>query len=398
MDSYMDRGILDGIRVLDFTWMLAGTYATRVLADFGAEVIKIQSKKIAQGVEQNNTGYFNTWNRNKRSVTLDLSYPEARDIILKLVSISDVVVENFSSRVMANWGLSYDRLREVKPNLIMVSISAMGQTGPWKDFVGFGPTFHVLSGLTSTMSYGLDAPICLGHAYGDTIVGLYGVLAILATLEHKESTGEGQYIDLSAFEAVCTLLGPTLAEVSIEPERNGGGHSCNEEILAAPYGCYRCLGDDRWCVIAVFNEEEWKAFCSVVNQPGLSESRFSTLAKRKENQLVLNQLIGQWTIHHAVEWIVHHLQSAGVAAGVVQNAEDLARDDQLAARDYFVTLKHPMLGTTISDRTPLMFGSQRPKNWKAAPLLGEGNSYVFGRLLGFSEAEIKSLIEKRIIE
>ena len=397
MDLSTNRPVLDAIRVLDFTWMLAGPYATRILADFGAEVIKIQSKKTAQGAEQNSSGYFNTWNRNKRSITLNLSHPEARDIVLKLVAISDVVVENFSSRVMANWGLTYDRLREVKPDLVMASISAMGQTGPWKDFVGFGPTFHALSGLTSATSYGLDAPICLGHAYGDTIVGLYAALAILAALEHRDATGEGQYIDLSEYEALCTLLGPALLDAALGPEKSVREQRCDDYIPAAPNGCYRCFGDDRWCVIAVFNEEEWRAFCSVIDQPELMDERFSTLAKRKENQAELDRLIGRWTINHAAERIVHLLQKAGVTAGVVQNAEDLARDDQLAARNFFVTLKHPMLGTTFSDRSPLSFGTQKPKGWKAAPLLGEGNHYVLVELLGLPEADIRSYTERGII-
>jgi crotonobetainyl-CoA:carnitine CoA-transferase CaiB-like acyl-CoA transferase len=397
MDSRTSRPVLDGIRVLDFTWMLAGPYATRVLADFGAEVIKIQSKETAQGAEQNNTGYFNTWNRNKRSVSLNLSHLEARDIAMKLAAISDVLVESFSPRVMTNWGLTYDRLREVNPDLIMASISAMGQTGPWKDFVGFGPTFHALSGLTSAMSYGLDAPICLGHAYGDTIVGLYGVLAILAALEHRDMTGEGQYIDLSAYEAMCTFLGPIFGEAALDPGEKEREQRRNDYVLAAPYGCYRCLGDDRWCVIAVYDEEEWQAFCRVAEQPELRDDRFSSLAKRMENQAELDELIGRWTINHTAERIVHRLQKAGIAAGVLQNAEDLARDDQLAARHFFIPLKHPILGTTCSDRSPLMFGSQKAKGWKAAPLLGEGTHYILAELLGLPEAEIRSYIKKGII-
>lgn len=177
--------ILSGLRVLDFTWVLAGPYATRILADFGAEVIKVQSKKTARGAESNLTGYFNTWNRNKRSITLDMSYPEAKEIVLKLMEISDVVIENFSTRVMANWGLNYERLKEVRPNLIMVSISGMGQTGPWKDFVAFGPTLHALSGLTYLTSYNKDSPIGLGYSYADPIAGLYAALAILAALEYE---------------------------------------------------------------------------------------------------------------------------------------------------------------------------------------------------------------------
>jgi crotonobetainyl-CoA:carnitine CoA-transferase CaiB-like acyl-CoA transferase len=149
----MKAGILDGLRVLDFTWVLAGPYATRLLADFGAEVIKVQSRKTARGAESNSTGYFNTWNRNKRSVTLDLSCPEAREIVLRLVKVSDVVIENFSPRVTSNWGLHYEQLKEVHPGLIMLSMSAMGQTGPWRDFVGFGPTLQALSSLTYLTSF-----------------------------------------------------------------------------------------------------------------------------------------------------------------------------------------------------------------------------------------------------
>ncbi len=209
-----DRSALSGVRVLDLTRVLAGPYATRVLADFGAEVIKVQSSKTAHGSEENGTPYFAAWNRNKRSVTIDLGRPEARGIMLRLAACSDVVVENFSSRVMANWGLTYDTLKEVRPDVIMASISAAGQTGPWKDIVAFGPTFHALSGLTSAFSASGGTPVCPGHAYGDTIIGLYGALAILAALERRESAGVGAYIDLSGYEAVCTLLGPGLLEAA----------------------------------------------------------------------------------------------------------------------------------------------------------------------------------------
>ena len=206
----MNEQPLTGVRVLDFTWMLAGPYATRILADFGAEVIKVQSKKTAKGVESNPTTYFNTWNRNKRSVTLDMSCPEAREILLKLIERSDVLIENFSPRVMLNWNLSYEKLKEVKPGLIMLSMSAMGHTGPWKDYVAYGPTLHALSGLTYLTSFEKDSPMGLGYAYADSISGLYAALAVLAALEYRERTGKGQYIDLSEYEAICTLMGPVL--------------------------------------------------------------------------------------------------------------------------------------------------------------------------------------------
>ena len=215
----LDRGILNGLRVLDFSWVLAGPYATRILADFGAEVIKVQSQKTAEGAESNRTGYFNAWNRNKLGITLNMTHPEAAEIVLKLAGISDVVVENFSPRVMSNWGLDYARLREVKSDLIMVSLSAMGQNGPWKDFVAFGPTLQALSGLTYLTSFAQDDPMGLGYAHADHIAGLYTTIAILSALEHRDRTGEGQYIDISEFEAVCTLLGPALMDTKMNQER-----------------------------------------------------------------------------------------------------------------------------------------------------------------------------------
>jgi crotonobetainyl-CoA:carnitine CoA-transferase CaiB-like acyl-CoA transferase len=202
----MSEGILNGLRILDFTWVSAGPYATRILADFGAEVIKVQSQKTSRGAESNLTGYFNTWNRNKRSITLDMGHPEAKEIVLKLTEKSDVVIENFSPRIMANWGLGYERLREIRSNLIMVSLSAMGQTGPCKDFVGFGPTIQALSGFTYLTSFDKDSPLGVGYSYADMIVGLYGALAILSALEYRERTGHGQYIDVSEYESMCTLI------------------------------------------------------------------------------------------------------------------------------------------------------------------------------------------------
>jgi len=192
--------------------MISGPYATRILADFGAEVIKIQSEKTCTGAERNDSPQFAIWNRNKRSVTLDLNQMEARNKFLKLAAISDVIVENYSPRVMANWELQYDRLKVVNPALVMVSISAMGQTGPWKDFVGFAPNFHAFSGLIHAASQSSDpSPEDIGYPYADLVTGLYAALAALSALECKERTGIGQYVDLSAFEAICTL-DPRFAE------------------------------------------------------------------------------------------------------------------------------------------------------------------------------------------
>ncbi len=394
----MNKGILNGLRVLDFTWMLAGPYATRMFADFGAEVIKIQSKKTAKGAESNMTGYFNTWNRNKRSITLDMSHSEAKEIFLKLVAKSDILIENFSPRVMKNWGLNYNKLSEVNPNLIMVSMSAMGQTGPWRDFVAFGPTLQALSGLTYLTSFSKETPMGLGYAFADPIAGLYAAFAVLAALEYRERTGEGQYIDLSEYEAICTLMGPALLDMLVNRREIKPQGNRSENVPAAPYACYKCLGTDRWCVIAAFDEVEWQALCKVMGYPNwMKEEQFSTLSKRKEHVEELDGLLGQWTSQHSPEEIVKLLQEAGVPAGVVQNAEDLSKDPQLVERDFFVYLEHPTLGKTISDASPIKFKEKSTLNWKAAPLLGEDNRYVYMDLLGLTESQLSSYIERGII-
>lgn len=369
-----------------------------MLADFGAEVIKIQSRKTAKGAESNRSGYFSTWNRNKLGITLDMDHPEAAEIVLKLTAISDVVVENFSRRVMSNWGLDYERLKEVKSDLIMASLSAMGQEGPWKDFVAFGSTLQALSGLTHLTSFTQDVPLGLGYAHADHIVGLYTTLAILSALEYRDKTGEGQYIDVSEFEAACSLLAPALMDTQLN-QRNvlpSGNAACY--VPAAPHGCYPCSGKDQWCVIAVFNEDEWQALRAVMGDPAwMREERFSSLLERTEHAKELDRRLSEWTVRHRAEEVVELLQKAGVPAGVVQDAEALAKDQHLIANQFFVQAEHPVLGKVFWDRSPIRFEEATEDQRKAAPLLGADNTYVFSELLGFTESELSIYVEKGII-
>lgn len=394
----MNRAILNGVRILDFSRVLAGPYATRILADFGAEVIKVQSQKTATGTDLNTGSYFSTWNRNKRSITLDMSYPEARALALRLAAISDVVVENFSPRVMANWRLDYPALKKTNPELIMVSISAMGRTGPWRDFVAYGSTVQALGGLTYLTAYDKNEPVGPGYAYADTIAGLYGVFAVLAALDFRERTGQGQYIDLSEYEAVCTLIGPALLDALVNNTEILPGGNQPDYGMAAPHGCYRCLGEDKWCVIAVFSEAEWRALTKVLGRPGwIKAERFSTLSKRKDHAEELDEKLGKWTLKRTAEEVVELLQAAGVPAGIVQNAENLANDPHLLERDWFVKLQHPTLGETVSDRSPIRFSQRSTSNWKSSPLLGQDNRYVYMDLLGLTDQEFSSYVEKGII-
>ncbi|MEJ2246165.1 MAG: CoA transferase [Acidobacteriota bacterium] len=391
------KSLFKAIRVLDLTRMLSGPYCTRILADSGAEVIKVQTKKTALGAEQNGTAYFNTWNRNKRSVSLDLSIPEARDCFLKLAAISDIIVENYSPRVMENWGLTYAHLKRVNPSIIMLSISAMGQTGPWRNYVGFGPTFHALSGLTAASSVESDSPVVIGHAYGDIVIGLYAAFAILAALEFRNKTGQGQHIDLSGYEALCTFLGPALMCGNNDGDSSLTGKDSEENIAACPDQCFPCRGIDRWCALTIKNDEEWRVFRNILDIDDLKSSRFSTLAGRKETRAELERLIARWTAGHSSEFIAGILQKAGIAASVVQNAEDVSKDPQLVARDFFISLKHPVLGSTSSDRSALWPGQSKHEHWRAAPQLGEDNEGIFVRLLGMSDETFRYYIKRGVI-
>ena len=423
----MEKHALEGIRILDFTWLLAGPYATRILADFGAEVIKVQSQKIATGAESNTTGYFNTWNRNKLGITLNMNHPEAKDISLRLVKASDVVMENFTPRVMSNWGLSYDNLKKVKPDIIMLSMSGMGGTGPWRDFAAFGPTIQAFSGITSLTSFShslatlahrndrggahddgekfvKSPPLGLGYSYADPVAGLFAALAVLAALEYRDKTGQGRHIDISEYETMCSLLGPAILDYTVNqdsavPQGNNPGH-----VPSAPYGCYRCRGNDRWCVIAVSTEEEWQALKHVLTE--VKESRvksqesggeLSTLEGRKNHAEELNELLEQWTIKHTPEEVMNLLQQAGVPAGIVEDANDLANDPQLTARNFFIQAEHPVLGKTIFDNTPIKFSRTPARFCRPAPLLGQDNHYVYREILGMSEQELSRYIEEGVI-
>jgi crotonobetainyl-CoA:carnitine CoA-transferase CaiB-like acyl-CoA transferase len=389
---------LKGIRILDFTRVLAGPYATRVLGDLGAEVIKVQSKKTAKGAESDASGYFRTWNRNKKSISLDMDYREAREVILRLAKLSDVVVENFSPRVMVNWGLTYEKLREAKPDIIMLSMSAMGQTGPWRDYVGFGPTMQALSGITYMTSWDEHSPSGLGQAYADVISGLYGVVAVLAALEYRDRNGGGQHIDLSQYEAMCSLMGPALLDASANQRDLLPRGNSTEDEPAAPYGCYPCLGKDRWCVIAVYSEAQWQALCRVLGDSlWAKEERFSTVSLRKQHEEELNRLLGQWTATRSAEDIVKIFQGSGIPAGVVQNALDLATDPQLISREFFVKLEHPVKGNMVVDNLPMKSDGGFVDRWRPAPFLGEDNQYVFFQLLGFNESQFSDYVKKGII-
>lgn len=390
-----EKPVLHDIRILDFSWVLAGPYATRLLADFGAEVIKVQPL-LPEASDRFSQGYYNTWNRNKLGITLNMGRPEGRDIARKLVKLSDAVVENFSPRVMTNWGLDYPALRELKPDIILVSLSLMGHTGPWGDYVGFGPTAQAFSGITCLTSYPHHPPSGIGYSYSDHVAGLYASLALLDALEHRRSTGEGQFIDLSQTEVMVSLLPDAIrgfTQSGREPQPEG-----NSSIQAAPHGVYRCQEEDRWCAVSASTEEEWTGLKKALGNPlWAEEARFSTLTLRLQHAEALDSLIQGWTEKLPAEEVMERLQKEGVPAGAVRNAADLANDPQLRARGFFLELDHPVLGRTLADANPIRLSGSPAKYRRAAPLPGQDNEYVYCQLLGLSQDEINRLRMESII-
>ena len=327
---------------------------------------------------------------------MNLNKPQGVALAKKLVGICDAVVENFTPRVMANWGLDYDNLKKIKPDIIMLSMSTMGNTGPWRDYVGFGPTVQAFSGITYLTSYRGKPPSGLGSSYADHVAGLVAVLALLGAMEYRRKTGEGQYIDVSQVEAMASLLGGAFLEYAIngKPPEPAGNRS-NE---AVPYGIYRCRGDDRWCAIGVFSDDEWRGFKRALgNPPWAEDKKLATLSGRLEHADELDKLVEEWTSERTAEEVMALLQGQGVAAGVVQDASDLADDPQLRAAGFFIELDHPELGRTISDATPIKLSDTPAKYSRAAPVAGQDNDYVYGELLGISEDELAELRQQGII-
>ena len=391
-----DQPILHDIRILDFSWVLAGPFATRILANFGVEVIKIQPLLPEAEETTFSKGYYNTWNRNKLSITLNLNKPQGVSLAKKLVGICDAVAENFAPRVMANWGLDYDNLKKIKPNIIMLSMSAMGNSRPWRDYVGFGPTIQAFSGITHLTSYPGKPPTGLGTSHADHVAGLVATLAFLGALEYRQRTGEGQYVDVSQVEAMTSLLSDTILEyaASGQPPEPAG----NRSNKAAPYGVYHCLGNDRWCAIAVLNDDEWQGFkCTLGNPAWTKDEKFATLSGRLANTDELDKLVETWTKERTAEEVMALLQREGVAAGVVQDASDLASDPQLRARNFFIELDHPELGRTISDATPIKLSETPARYNRAAPMKSQDNNYIYKQLLGMSEDELTELRQQGII-
>ena len=395
----MHSDFLKGVRVIGVTQVWAGPWAGGILADMGAEVIKIESKQkldtmrcMPEGL--NRGPNFNAYNRGEKSCTINLKEPKGVEIFKSLVKISDAVITNSPPRVLPSWGLDYAAIKAVKPDIIMVSIPGFGITGPDKNYISYAATVEAVGGLTASFGYpdGAPATPCIWSA--DPTGGLYGALCVCNAIYFRNKTGLGQNIDIAQNEAISTLLPEFIMEYTMNGKirpRMG-----NRDEIMAPHGCYPCKGDDKWVVIAVGTDEEWQALCRVMGNPDWSrDEKFSDQYNRWQNQDELNKLIGDWTKDVTHYEVMHKLQKAGVAAGASLNTEELFNDPHVKSRGVYVELNHPEVGKTVTWRSP--WASALTAENPSAPLFGQHNGYVFKALLGMSEDEIKNLTDAKVI-
>ena len=422
----MSRAPLKNIRVVDLSRVFAMPFAGANLADLGAEVIKIDTCQ-AQFMETTRTitgpfpdnqpgelwweqgGTFQTLNRGKRSLTLDLRSEEAQGIVKELVSVSDIVLENFTPRVMARFGLDYASLQAVKPDLIMISNTGYGHSGPWSNFGAMASALEPTHGTGAYMGYMDDdgsgalqpgsVPNKVGNSYTDFLATWTALVSVMAALLHRAKTGRGTWVDLAMYQNGASFIGEGLLAYAFNGERVR--RIGNRHEAMAPHGCYPCRGEDQWVTIAVRDDDDWLAFCGAVGAPGLAgESRFSTVAERLRRQDDLDDIVSSWTRERTPYEVMETLQGAGVPAGPVLTARQTLADTHFRERGFFEKVSHPVetgLGAKEYIGRGWKFSGSKAEIGGAAPLLGEANDYALREILGLTAERVDALAEQEVI-
>jgi crotonobetainyl-CoA:carnitine CoA-transferase CaiB-like acyl-CoA transferase len=400
--SLPERKPFQGIRVISFPTGIVGPALAALLAEHGAEVISIEAGRAVRSPQRGQKFQVASdleSNRNRKRIVIDMKHPDGVALAKKLIAKSDVVAENFSARVMASWGLDYPRMKEIRPDIIMASLQAFGQTGPRRDYVSFGPILMSYAGMAYLWrDPEVERPGAgCQTAFPDYVAPSYGAVAILAALHYRARTGKGQYIDISQAETAASMIGPAHLAYLItgrEPQPQG-----NFSATMAPHGCYRCKGDDRWCVIVVQSQEEWIHFCELAgHREWLTDHRFSEPAARITYRQELDYWVGKWTAKYTPHQLMLMLQREGIAAAVVQTAEDLYRDPHLRERGFAREVYCPPIGwiTRAGPSVRLTEHGHKPHGF--AHVSGEDNEAVLGDILGMSSAEIRDLADRQILK
>lgn len=397
---------LRGVRVIDMSWMWAGPYCALQLAQLGAEVIRIESnqrpcmnRRVPPYANDepglNRGGSFNQWNQQKKSVLLDMKVEGAPELARELIAKSDVFIENYAVGVVERLGLGYGELSRRNPGLVMCSLSGYGLTGPYRNRVAFGTPLTMISGLAALSGYIGHGPAEVGISYGDPNAGLHGAFAILSALWKREETGKGQYIDLSQWESLVSILPEGVLPFTMraeQPER-----MANRDPQFAPHGIYRAAGEDCWVSIAIRDDGEWRRFAGVVDGGIAADPRFSTAAGRKKNEDDLDAGIEAWTATRDAWAITNQLQAVGIAAGPVMDMQEVGDDPHLNERGFYVLLDHPEAGRQKHAGIAWRFHGTPLAITEPAPCMGEDNEYVVMELLGRSREEYERLVADGVL-
>jgi benzylsuccinate CoA-transferase BbsF subunit len=404
---------LSGIRVIDASHVFAVPYATAMLADLGAEVIKIQAhtrmdvmaghgpfpENIPGERAWDRVGSLNTVNRGKLGLSLDLTKPEAIDIFRRLVKVSDVLAESFTPRVMKKLGLDYAALKEIRPDLIMLSNTGYGHSGPWHEYGSVATSLEATTGMCWLSGYEDGPPSKIGQSYTDFLACWNAVYAMLVSLYRRRRTGRGQWIDLSMYQTGASTIGPQIMDYLANGRvatRMGNRHPD-----MAPHNVYRCKGDDRWIAIAVDSDAAWQILSREMGEPAWArDPRFATAAGRIANEKFIDLQLSAWTAGETAETLAARLQSAAVMAGVVENGRDLLHDEQLRERNFLEPLQHAPesgIGVRRTIGRPWKLSDADLSITRPAPQLGEHNRQVLKDLLGYTDAEIDAMEKSQAI-
>ena len=409
----MTKRPLEGVRIIDSTYVFAMPYACGLLTDLGAEVIKVEGiqhpDRTAQGGlpdgqggddAWNRTATFNQINRGKRSLTLDLSREEGRQAFKDLVKVTDIVVENYTPRVMRRWGMDYPNLKQIKPDLIMVSNTGYGHSvGPYTQYPGQATTMEGTHGLTWITGYLNDIPGKAGQSYLDFLACWNGLFAVASALHYRNRTGKGQWVDLGMYQLGCYYTGEYILDYIANGRENG--RMGNRHPWRAPQGCYPCEGKDAWCTLSVGDDAEWQALCKVMGSPELAGNpRFATALARREHHDELDAIISRWSRTVDKFHMMERLQAAGVPAGAVFDSKDENLSPHYWARGFLQKLSWPPereMGTRVLMGRPWQFSKTPMRILEGVHTLGQDNRYLLRDLAGYSDEQLAQLTESKII-